>query len=55
MTGQPWVVNLATEGGDPTLAQQKKTDHDAKVKISREHPLVQSLMESFPGATLTAK
>jgi DNA polymerase-3 subunit gamma/tau len=55
MTGQPWVVNVAGEGGEPTLAQQKKADHDAKVKISQEHPLVQSLVESFPGATVTVK
>jgi DNA polymerase-3 subunit gamma/tau len=55
LTGRPWVVNLATEGGNPTFAQQKKTDHDAKVKISQEHRLVQSLMEGFPGATLTTK
>jgi DNA polymerase-3 subunit gamma/tau len=55
MTGQPWVVNVAAEGGEPTLAQQKKADHEANVKISQEHPLVQSLVESFPGATVTVK
>jgi len=55
MTGQSWTVEVTAEGGEPTLAQQKKSDHDAKVKISREHPLVQSLMEHFPGATVTVK
>jgi DNA polymerase III subunit gamma/tau len=55
MTGQPWVVDVTMEGGGPTYAQQKKSEHDEKVKISREHPLVKSLVESFPGATVTAK
>ena len=55
MTGQPWIIDVAMEGGDPTYAQQKKFEHDEKVKISQEHPLVKSLVESFPGATVTAK
>jgi DNA polymerase-3 subunit gamma/tau len=55
MTGQPWIIDVAMEGGDPTYAQQKKFEHDEKVKISQEHPLVKSLVEIFPGATVTAK
>ena len=55
VTGQPWVVNVASEGGEPTLAQQQKTAHEAQVKISQEHPLVKELVESFPGATVTSK
>ena len=55
MTGQPWIIDVAMEGGDPTYAEQKKFEHDEKVKISQEHPLVKSLVESFPGATVTAK
>lgn len=55
ITGQPWIVNIVSEGGGPTLAQQRKSDHEARVRESREHPLVQSLMEGFPGAILTAK
>jgi len=55
MTGQPWIIDVVTEGGDPTQVQQKKAEQDEKVKISREHPLVKSLTESFPGATVTAK
>ena len=55
MTGQSWTVDVTTEGGDPTHVQQKKAEHDEKVKISQEHPLVKALTESFPGATVTAK
>jgi len=55
MTGQSWIINIAIEGGEPTQAQQKKLEHDEKVKISQEHPLVKSLTERFPGATVTAK
>lgn len=55
MTGQSWTVNVVMEGGDPTHVQQKKAEHDEKVKISQEHPLVKSLTKSFPGATVTAQ
>ncbi|MBX9804276.1 MAG: DNA polymerase III subunit gamma/tau [Alphaproteobacteria bacterium] len=55
VTGQSWIVDVTTEGGDPTHAQQKKTAHEEAVKISQEHPLVQSLTSSFPGSTVTSK
>jgi DNA polymerase-3 subunit gamma/tau len=55
MTGKPWIIYVVTEGGDPTLAQQQKAAHEAQVKISQDHPLVQSLVEGFPGATVTSK
>lgn len=55
MTGQAWIVNVVLEGGEPTMAQQQKSAHEAQVKISQDHPLVQSLVETFPGATITAK
>jgi DNA polymerase-3 subunit gamma/tau len=55
ITGQTWIVNVTTNEGEPTLAQQQKSEHEAQVKISQEHPLVQSIMENFPGATITAK
>lgn len=55
ITGQSWIIDVTAEGGDPTHVQQKKLEHDEKVKISQEHPLVKSLTENFPGATITAK
>jgi len=55
VTGQPWVVDVVTDGGAPTIAQQKKAEHAEKVKVSQEHPLVQSLTQNFPGATVTIK
>lgn len=55
MTGQPWIVDVVLDGGEPTIAQQQKSAHEAQVKISQDHPLVQSLVETFPGATITAK
>lgn len=55
ITGQPWAVDVVASGGAPTLAQEKKEAHEANVKISQEHPLVQALVESFPGATVTVK
>lgn len=55
MTGQVWIVDVVLEGGEPTMTQQQKSAHEAQVKISQDHPLVQSLIETFPGATITAK
>ncbi|MBM3468707.1 MAG: DNA polymerase III subunit gamma/tau [Alphaproteobacteria bacterium] len=55
ITGQPWKIEIVSQGGEPTITQQKKIAHDEKVKESQEHPLVQSLLEGFPGATITAK
>jgi len=55
MTGQSWIVDVVSDGGEPTLAQQQKDAHEARVKISQDHPLVQSLVERFPGSTITAK
>lgn len=55
LTGQSWVINVTTEGGEPTISQQQKAAYEAQVQISQEHPLVQSLVENFPGATITAK
>lgn len=54
-TGHPWVVDIAPEGGEPTLAQQRRADYDEKVKLSLAHPLVESLTEAFPGVTVTVK
>jgi DNA polymerase-3 subunit gamma/tau len=55
VTGQPWIIEVLSQGGEPTLAQQKKTDHEVKVQITQDHPVVQSLKEAFPGATVTVK
>lgn len=55
VTGHSWVVNTALEGGEPTVAQQKKSEREVKAKITQEHPLVQSLAAQFPGATVTVK
>jgi DNA polymerase-3 subunit gamma/tau len=55
VTGQSWVVDVATEGGEPTVAQQQKEAHENQVKISQDHPLVKELVTNFPGATVTAK
>jgi DNA polymerase III subunit gamma/tau len=55
ITGQSWAINVTNDEGEPTIAQQTKATFDAQVQISQDHPLVQSLVESFPGAKITAK
>jgi DNA polymerase-3 subunit gamma/tau len=49
-TGTRWVVTLAREGGAPTLAEQKREQHAAKIEAVAQEPLVRAVLDRFPGA-----
>ena len=52
MTGQPWTVSLAEEGGEPSLAQQEKmAEERARAEILAE-PGPAALLDAFPEARL---
>ncbi len=51
-TGTRWMVSPVTEGGGPTLGAQMDAAADAKRAVIRNHPLVRSILETFPGAEL---
>ena len=53
-TGRRWVVSLANEPGELTLAEQGRIqDAAARAQIAR-HPLVRAVLDVFPGATIEA-
>ncbi|HKD23594.1 MAG TPA: DNA polymerase III subunit gamma/tau [Rhizomicrobium sp.] len=51
-TGTRWVVTLAREGGEPTLAEQKRVQHAAKIEAVAQEPLVRAVLDRFPGAEI---
>ena len=53
-TGIPWSVSIAREGGQPTLAEQKKSAKAARMEIVMQQPLVRAVLDRFPGAEIVA-
>jgi DNA polymerase-3 subunit gamma/tau len=51
-TGVRWVVTLAREGGAPSLAEQKRERHAAKIEAVAQEPLVRAVLDRFPGAEI---
>ena len=47
-----WLVSLATQGGDPTLREQKKQEEMSLHAEIEQGSLMQSVMENFPGAEI---
>ncbi|HEX9159504.1 MAG TPA: DNA polymerase III subunit gamma/tau [Rhizomicrobium sp.] len=53
-TGTRWVVTLAREGGEPTLADQKKAAREKKLEQVAQSPMVRAVLDRFPGAEIVA-
>ncbi|MBZ8118673.1 DNA polymerase III subunit gamma/tau [Roseovarius sp. LXJ103] len=51
-TGNRWAVTLVNEGGDETIAEMRDADALALKAEATEHPLVQAVMQAFPGAKI---
>ena len=51
-TGTRWTVSLVNAGGEPTLADQGRSAEADRLSIARSHPLVQAVLQAFPGATI---
>ncbi len=51
-TGNRWAVTLVNEGGARTIAGTRDAEHLALKAQAREHPLVQAVMDAFPGAEI---
>ncbi len=49
-TGTRWVVTVARDGGEPTLAEQKKMAKAARLESVMQEPLVRAVLDRFPGA-----
>jgi DNA polymerase-3 subunit gamma/tau len=53
-TGQRWSVSVTSEGGAPTLAEQKKNAKAARIESVMQAPLVRAVLDRFPGAEIVA-
>ena len=51
-TGQNWEVRLTDEGGSPSLQQQEVMAEERMRAAVLDEPIVRSLLEEFPDATL---
>jgi DNA polymerase-3 subunit gamma/tau len=53
-TGTRWVVSVSGAEGEPTLREQQEQRERALRSEVAAHPLVRAVLETFPGATISA-
>ncbi len=53
-TGQRWIITLAREEGQPSLAEQDRQARDAAYARALDSALVKGVLAAFPGAKLSA-
>ena len=53
-TGVRWSVSVTSEGGAPTLAEQKKNAKAARIESVMQAPMVRAVLDRFPGAEIVA-
>jgi DNA polymerase-3 subunit gamma/tau len=51
-TGERWLVSVSGDGGAPTLRQQTTAAEAALREQALQEPLVQAVLEAFPGAQI---
>jgi len=52
-TGRRWIVTVnTTDPAEPTLAEQEIIAENKRRQDAANHPLVQAVMATFPGATI---
>jgi DNA polymerase-3 subunit gamma/tau len=54
LTGERWTVSIASQGGAPTLAEQKQAAKTARFEAVAQEPLVRAVLDRFPGAEIVA-
>jgi DNA polymerase-3 subunit gamma/tau len=54
LTGRRWLVSVSRQPGQPTLAQRDQESQSARRAQAAAHPLVQAVLNAFPGAELVA-
>lgn len=52
VTGERWVVTVSQEEGAPTIQQVRNADTEQTMAEAAKHPLVQAVMDNFPGAKI---
>jgi DNA polymerase III subunit gamma/tau len=53
-TGERWTVSISNDGGQPTLAEQKKAGETARKESVAQQPMVRAVLDRFPGAEIIA-
>jgi DNA polymerase-3 subunit gamma/tau len=53
-TGRRWIASVSNAAGKPTLAAQKAANADSLRSAAEQHPMVQAIMKTFPGAKIEA-
>ncbi len=51
-TGRRWIASVSSDAGKPTLNEQKATKGDELRNKAENHPMVQAILKTFPGAKL---
>ena len=51
-TGQRWMVSLSDGPGGQTIAEERRAAKQRQMEVIAETPLVKSITETFPGATI---
>jgi DNA polymerase-3 subunit gamma/tau len=51
-TGERWMIAVARDGGEPTIAEARRSARDRLVSDARADPVVAAVMERFPGAEI---
>ncbi|MBI2256077.1 MAG: DNA polymerase III subunit gamma/tau [Proteobacteria bacterium] len=51
-TGKRWLVSLSNAAGEATLKQQEAAIVAERKRQAAEHPIVQAILKTFPGATI---
>ncbi|KGJ04135.1 DNA polymerase-3 subunit gamma/tau [Paracoccus halophilus] len=52
--GQRWAVSVVSEGGQPTISEQRSAREQAARARAMENPAVQAIFAAFPDAKITA-
>jgi DNA polymerase-3 subunit gamma/tau len=53
-TGERWIVTLASQGGAPTLFEQRAAAERARKDAVLQEPFVRAVLDTFPGAEIVA-
>jgi len=53
-TGERWIVTLASDGGAPTLTEQKQAADRARKDAVSQDPFVRAVLDAFPGSEIVA-
>jgi DNA polymerase-3 subunit gamma/tau len=51
-TGRRWTIAISQAQGEPTIAETERQAERAVLQSAEDHPLVQAILQTFPGARI---